>query len=627
MTCAGGDYFPLDTELDSYRFDKRNIPADSSVCASRVVSPASAPPDVPLTHTLTSIMLTTNELTLFCVAQTLRTLAASFLFGYSISVLNSIEGPLSSGLRLCPTEVIALPTGEELFVPRMEICPNAEFKISLLNSILYVAAIPGSASCQWTLRSADRRYILGAALVLFAWGGVLGAFGTGFYTLLFSRAVSGFGVGIATIATPTIIAEYAHPAWRGTLGMINQIMIGFGIFIGIAIGVPQVGFYSEVVEGTAKSVVAAYQLTHWWRLLLFIPVIVSSLGLIALFTGNPNGTPYWLCLQGRRGDAVIALRSIYGPNAPRSLIQTALSEIGSSVASASHGGNVVSTWSLLKCLWTKGTERTRYWARVLLVGMGVALFQQLSGVNVMASMSTQLFASSQLSPRGATIASLALGACNFLAVFISIPFIELLGRRPLLIIGWTSQFLCLLPAVIVKCFSEAFTTKQVQMVSVISSGAFVAAFATAVGPITWIYLSEIYSGDIRPSALSICGTLNWFAAFVVVFTAKFLPPTAIYITLTVVSAMGLVFTTLCVAETKGCSLEGSAVCVQQTISTDTPSAGCNSKHQLPVDIHPATSLQSTTTGDSSDSSAFFEVDRVPNVIGATQLRLGLSSVV
>jgi len=133
------------------------------------------------------------------------------------------------------------------------------------------------------------------------------------------------------------------------------------------------------------------------------------------------------------------------------------------------------------------------------------------------------------------------------------------GRRKLLLSGSFGQAFAMgvLSIVVMPSLARLFPPVILGLVTVTAFSVFVVTFSAGLGGITWLYLSEIYPMEIRGSALSACGVINWLASFGIVFLVKFLSLQQTCFLLFWISAIGFVGVYLWIVETKGCSMDDS----------------------------------------------------------------------
>ena len=156
------------------------------------------------------------------------------------------------------------------------------------------------------------------------------------------------------------------------------------------------------------------------------------------------------------------------------------------------------------------------WRRPLLVGVGLAVFQQITGINAIIYYADQIFEAAGFTSPAAqtTVTTWAVGGVNVVATFIAIAFIDRLGRRKLLLAGLLGMGLSL--AVVGAAFElmpgagtvTPAGTSAAGVVTLVSLIAFIACFAFSMGPVVWTVINEIFPGHIRGRAVAVATVLQ-----------------------------------------------------------------------------------------------------------------------
>eukprot|EP00922_Rhytidocystis_sp_ex-Travisia-forbesii_P010300 GHVS01015119.1.p1 GENE.GHVS01015119.1~~GHVS01015119.1.p1 ORF type:complete len:614 (-),score=51.49 GHVS01015119.1:11-1813(-) len=332
---------------------------------------------------------------------------------------------------------------------------------------------------------------------------------------------------------------------RGFYVTMHQIFISIGILASIAMGIP----FSQNVENSPD-----YRLNPfcrvWWRVLLGFNVVPAFVSLIGFFCICKGETPTVLMDEERLEEAVATIMQIYDANSFDE-VEDQLIDLKRAVEEGRHLRHI----SICEAM---GEPFYRYG---LLVGMALAALQQLCGINVIVSASNDLFARSGMSSSMVTYSSTAVAVSNVLVTLLIAPFVESLGRRKLLLIGVSMQCLSMLPtgcAQLAQHFLWDTTSKSlIVLLSLLSTMLFVSFFAIALGPVVWVYLSEIYPVEIRGTALAYCGLINWACSLLIVFSAKFLSTEMAFNIFAGTCFVGWIFCYRFIIETSGTSLENS----------------------------------------------------------------------
>eukprot|EP00921_Rhytidocystis_pertsovi_P008163 GHVQ01013423.1.p1 GENE.GHVQ01013423.1~~GHVQ01013423.1.p1 ORF type:complete len:675 (+),score=63.56 GHVQ01013423.1:98-2122(+) len=451
----------------------------------------------------------------------------SFLFGYNIAVMNSCSSIIATYFRWCSNSYSSD-------------CRTSTIYQSAVNSTVFLGAMIGAFFAKDVLRR-GRRFGLMLANVLFAVGGIIGMSAIGVGMLLASRVMSGVGLGMVTVITPMYISEMVPVNERGYYVTMHQIFISLGILISIALGLPQ----TQNVENSPS-----YKMDEvtriWWRFLLGFSIIPALTALVGFAWVCTQETPTVDMHDDRLEAAVSTIMRIYDTDKMEQ-VEEHLVELKMAVE---EGRNL----RHIKMIEALGEPYYRFG---LLVGMALAVLQQLCGINVIISASNDLFANVGMTSGMVTSASTAVAISNVLVTLLIAPFVESWGRRRLLLVGVFCQGLSMLPICLARLFFP--TNTWVTGLSLICTVLFVSFFAIALGPVVWVYLSEIYPVEIRGTALAYCGLINWASCVLLVFSSKFLSTDTAFNIFAAVCFIGWLFCYRFIIETSGTSLENSPV--------------------------------------------------------------------
>ncbi len=333
-------------------------------------------------------------------------------------------------------------------------------------------------------RLGRQRAVLVAGVV-FTLGSLVEALTPGTVVLVVGRLIVGFGVGIAAVAAPLYAAELAPTALRGRFISAYQLAVAGGIFA------------AYLVDGWLSK-------TGAWRWMLGLSA-APGLMLVAVALWAPQ-SPRWLMRMGRRADAATQMRKIH-PGVDPGLALDAIA------ATLAHDRGRAS--------WAEvfGAQ----WRRPLLVGVGLAVFQQVTGINAIIYYADQIFQAAGFTTQAAqtTVTTWAVGGVNVAATFIAIAFIDRLGRRKLLLAGLLGMALSL--AVVGAAFefmasgsaAHEAVTSTAGIVTLAALVVFIACFAFSMGPVVWTVINEIFPGHIRGRAVAVATACNWASAFIV----------------------------------------------------------------------------------------------------------------
>jgi len=341
-----------------------------------------------------------------------------------------------------------------------------------------------------------RRSVMMLAAVLF----IVSALGAGAanssMVFIIARFVGGAGVGAASVLSPVYISEVTPAAIRGRLSSVQQIMI---------------------ITGLTGAFLANYALAHWagsslspfwlglptWRWMFWMQVIPAGIYFVALLLIPES--PRFLVLKGRAEDAERVLARLLGADAARRKVQ----EIRSSLA-ADHRPRLAD-------LVDRTTGRVR---RIVWTGIGLAVFQQLVGINIIYYYGSVLWQSVGFSEDDALKINVLSGSVSILACLATYLLIDRVGRKPLLLLGSAGMAITL--TVIAASFATGSLvdgtlqlTSRAGLVALLAANAYVIFFNLSWGPVMWVMLGEMFPNQMRGSGLAVSGLAQWLANFAV----------------------------------------------------------------------------------------------------------------
>jgi len=355
----------------------------------------------------------------------------------------------------------------------------------------------------------------GATFIL---GSLVSAAAPNVATLIVGRFVIGVAIGLSSVAAPLYIAELASARRRGTLVSLFQLAITVGILASFII--------DEV-----------FAPTHAWRTMLGVAVIPGA-ALVFGMLPMPE-SPRWLVKHGRTADARAALGRVRQAQD----VDAELREIAADISQ-----DRPAAWRELASLDLRPA---------LVVGIGLAVFQQVTGINTIIYYAPQIFQAAGFgTATTALAATIGIGVVNVLATVVAIVLVDHAGRRPLLLAGLTGMVLSLLTLGVV--WREAASAGWLGATTVACVGVYIACFAFSLGPIVWLMIAEIYPNRIRARAASVATAANWSANFVVTLTFPLLRAslgTSVTFLYAILGMIGIGFVVRRVPETRGKSLE------------------------------------------------------------------------
>lgn len=386
-----------------------------------------------------------------------------------------------------------------------------------------------------------RRTVLLVAAVLFlvsAWGSGVAASS---FEFVVYRIIGGLAVGAASVMSPAYISEVSHARYRGRLSTVQQIAIICGLFA---------AFLSNyLLARFAGSSVQQFWLGfEAWRWMFWIEILPAAVFLLALLFIPES--PRWLVVKGRREKALEVLTRLYGS----AEAATRLVEIERSL-SADHRPR-------LSDLVSKATGKLR---PIVWVGIGLATFQQLVGINVVFYYGAVLWQAVGFSENDALLINVLSGALSIGACLVALGLIDRIGRKPLLWIGSAGMAATL--AAVTFAFSTATLDAGGQLrlsdamgvVALVAANGYVVFFNMSWGPVMWVMLGEMFPNQIRGSGLAVAGAAQWTSNFAITMTFPILLTgiglAGAYGLYTLAALVSVVFVLRYVHETKGRELE------------------------------------------------------------------------
>jgi sugar porter (SP) family MFS transporter len=379
-----------------------------------------------------------------------------------------------------------------------------------------------------------RKKALFLAAMLFLVSAIGTALPRDIWTFILFRWLGGIGIGIASMSTPMYIAEIAPAHLRGRLVSINQIAIVGGIVV--------VYFVNYLIARFGDQ---AWNETVGWRW-MFASGILPSIAFALLLLRIPE-SPRWLVEIGRAEQAKTILTNVAGEDFAR----TELASINEALSGE-------------KGTWAELFSRA---LRVpLVVGILLAILQQVTGINVFLYFGTTIFKNMSASTGvdAGMLQQIVIGGASALSTFVAIATVDKWGRKPLMFLGATGMGISLLAmGLMAQNIAEPSSVSGWMLLFIII---YVVCFGLSVGPVTWVILSEIYPTAVRGRALGLATFFLWMADYAVTqtfpmmdakgswFVQRFNHAFPFYIYAVFCLALILVLWRL-VPETKGRSLE------------------------------------------------------------------------
>lgn len=524
----------------------------------------------------------------------------SFSFGYSLGSFNTTMKFVVQVMEWCSDN-------------RFD-CEESKAKKSLVSSIIFVGCAVGATLCGSLLKYGRRR-VMFIMNLLFVIGPItvalVPASNSGGSLFLFSiaRFISGLGVGLSTVVVPLYISEMAPVKIRGALGCLHQTMINVGLVVSIAVGLPQhqPEPHSAIAPGNFES--------NYWRWVAcmgIVVVVIQVFSLLFIFKEEPAtfsiskmktieqiDNPLDACrlsafkslcytyeeynakilfehlleTQRKSLDMSQMTSSIECPNKNtgdfepligKSRVDPSFDALHlrkeNDLIPQKRGSTTLVREISVERLKDSNAESTELniiqcWRdpqhrKPLLVGCMLAILQQSSCINVVVTKSNSILEEANVSPDMITVYSLLTQLVNFGVTLSASRFVDKVGRKTMLLVGLVAQSIALAPAAIgylvLPSSHEALST-----LAIISMIGYIAAFAVALGPILWVYVSEIWTESTKDSSMGFVSSFCWVCSILIIFSAEFLSTGQVYNVAFWSSIIGIGMVQLFLIETAG----------------------------------------------------------------------------
>jgi sugar porter (SP) family MFS transporter len=331
-----------------------------------------------------------------------------------------------------------------------------------------------------------RKKALFLAAALFLTSAMGTALPRAIWSFILFRWLGGIGIGIASMSTPMYIAEIAPAHLRGRLVSVNQIAIVGGILVVYFVNYFNAGYGDQ-----------AWNEAVGWRW-MFASGGLPSIAFALLLLGIPE-SPRWLIEMGRVEQAKAVLTRVAGEDFARA-------ELASIRAALSaEKGN-----------WAELFSRTL--RLPLVVGILLAILQQVTGINVFLYFGTTIFRNMSASTGvdAGMLQQIVIGGASALSTVVAIASVDKWGRRPLMLLGASGMGVSLLAmGIMAQNITDPNRVSGWMLLFIII---YVVCFGLSVGPVTWVILSEIYPTAVRGRALGLATFFLWMADYAVTQT-------------------------------------------------------------------------------------------------------------
>jgi len=341
--------------------------------------------------------------------------------------------------------------------------------------------------------------VMKIAAVLFFVSAIGTAFAPEVVTLVVFRVIGGIGVGVASVIAPAYIAETSPPRIRGRLGSLQQLAIVLGIFLSFAVNT----LLQTIAGGASKDLWFGLEAWRWMFLVMMVPAVVYG---VLSFTIPES--PRYLVASHKIPEARRVLNLLLGEKN----LEITIDRIKETLEREDKpswrdmrkpGGSFLSFYGIV---W---------------VGLGLSVFQQFVGINVIFYYSNVLWQAVGFSESDAAWSTVITSVVNVATTLIAIALIDKIGRKPLLLIGSTGMAVTLLTMSVIFANSTIGADgvpslpEGTDTIALIAANLFVVAFGMSWGPVVWVLLGEMFPNRIRAAALGLAAAGQWVANWLI----------------------------------------------------------------------------------------------------------------
>ena len=377
-----------------------------------------------------------------------------------------------------------------------------------------------------------RKWMLTLAALIFAASSLGTGLAAHFAAFVEWRMLGGFAIGLASGISPMYIAEISPARLRGRLVSLNQMAIVLGILLAQVVN----WLIARPVSpgATAHEILLSWNGQWGWRWMFAVTAIPAVVFLVATLLVPES--PRWLASRGRNPQAIRVLERIGGAAYAQRVMED-----------FRVAADARPLRSVLHELSSPGM------AKVLVLGIALAVLQQWCGINVIFNYAQEIFAAAGYQVSDILFNIVVTGAVNVAFTLVALFTIDRYGRRFLLLTGISG----LVVIFVTLGFFYRMHMQGKPMLALVLAA--IACYAMSLAPVTWVVISEIFPNRIRSSAMSIAVTALWTACFLLTYTFPLLNASlgaaGTFWTYAAICLAGLLFLYLRLPETKGKTLE------------------------------------------------------------------------
>jgi len=457
---------------------------------------------------------------------------ASTLKGsYNLTYIGLISAVAAMGGLLFGWDWVVIGGAKPFFQRYFDL--TSEAQIGWANSCALIGCLVGALIAGALSDRFGRKRLLILSALLFAVTSIGNGLAQNFTVFIAWRMTGGVAIGLASSLSPMYISEVAPARMRGRLVSINQLTIVIGILLAQVIN-------WSLVQNLPQGATDEFIRDSWfgqqgWRWMFGLTAVPSVLFLVGMFAVPES--PRWLAKNGKPA-----------------LARTILTKIGGEDYGTAAMAEINSTLS------TEEIQHVRFadlldpnMAKVLVLGVVLAVFQQWCGINVIFNYAEEIFRAAGYDISSVLSNIAWTGSVNLLFTFVALGTVDRAGRRPLMLFGAAS--LALIYTAMGFCYMQG--VKGLPMLLLVLAA--IGCYAMSLAPVTWVVISEIFPNRIRGAAMSVAVGALWIACFILTYTFPMLNAklgaAGTFWLYAVICALGLVFIFFKLPETRRKSLE------------------------------------------------------------------------
>ncbi|MCG8396144.1 sugar porter family MFS transporter [Bacillus atrophaeus] len=426
-----------------------------------------------------------------------------YFFGALGGLLYGYDTGVISGALLFINNDIPLTTLTEGLVVSM-----------LLLGAIFGAALSGTCSDRW-----GRRKVVFVLSIIFIIGSLVCAFSQNITMLIASRVILGLAVGGSTALVPVYLSEMAPTKIRGTLGTMNNLMIVTGILLAYIV----------------NYLFTPFEAWRWMVGLAAVPAVLLLIG-IAFMPESPR----WLVKRGREDEAKKIMEITHDHQED---IEMELAEMKQGESEKKE-----TTLGLLKAKWIRP---------MLLIGVGLAIFQQAVGINTVIYYAPTIFTKAGLGTSASVLGTMGIGVLNVIMCITAMILIDRIGRKKLLI--WGSIGITLSLAALSAVLLSLGLSTSTAWLTVVFLGVYIVFYQATWGPVVWVLMPELFPSKARGAATGfttlVLSATNLIVSLVFPLMLSAMGIAWVFAIFSVICLLSFFFALYMVPETKGKSLE------------------------------------------------------------------------